>query len=255
MAYGGGVVTMDFFAAGSPYLSHPLLTTERTELEVDRLIELLGATPDRVLDAGCGFGRHSLALAGRGATVTALDPSPTMLEAAAAGAERQGLTSIDFVEATIATMEMDRSFDAVLCLFTSFGQLASDTASSDDDEFGCQLRQLYEVTAPGGAIVLEVPDRDKLASALVEQEQLGPTAVRRTLDQASGVVRESFAGPERTHELAYRAFRTEELLSMVAGAGFVEARHLDHALVEPPFTMMTIMARRPANGALAPNQQ
>ena len=57
----------NFFRDNSPFLRHPLLTAERTAAEIDFLTPRLGITPtDRVLDIGCGFGRHSIELARRG---------------------------------------------------------------------------------------------------------------------------------------------------------------------------------------------
>ena len=69
------VAPVEFFSDGSPYLSHPLLTAERTAAEVDEIERLVGSVSGRVLDVGCGFGRHSIELASRNADVTGIDPS------------------------------------------------------------------------------------------------------------------------------------------------------------------------------------
>ncbi len=63
------------------------------ERQVDRLLAHLSFT--KVLDVGTGTGRYALKLARQGASVTALDQSPEMLEVARQGAQREGL-SIDF---------------------------------------------------------------------------------------------------------------------------------------------------------------
>jgi ubiquinone/menaquinone biosynthesis C-methylase UbiE len=63
------------------------------ERQVDRMLARLSYT--KVLDVGAGTGRHALKLARRGASVTALDQSPEMLEAARQAAQREGLP-IDF---------------------------------------------------------------------------------------------------------------------------------------------------------------
>jgi SAM-dependent methyltransferase len=55
------------------------------ELELDRLLESIGArlaSEDDVVEIGCGIGRMTRAIAGRAATVRAIDVSPRMLERA-----------------------------------------------------------------------------------------------------------------------------------------------------------------------------
>src|SRR5687767_5928403 len=53
----------------------------------------------RVLDAGCGTGRHTAWLAQQGARVTGVDPSSAMLAHA-----RTKCPDVDFVEGTFATL-------------------------------------------------------------------------------------------------------------------------------------------------------
>jgi magnesium-protoporphyrin O-methyltransferase len=62
---------------------------------------LLASLPEslhgaRVLDAGCGTGVLAMDLARRGASVLAIDLSPTLVEHAREKAEAEGITSIDF---------------------------------------------------------------------------------------------------------------------------------------------------------------
>ncbi len=64
----------------------------------------------RVLDAGCGTGRHTRWLADQGARVIGVDPSAAMLSVA-----RTKCPEVEFVEATFAALPMpDGSFDLVL---------------------------------------------------------------------------------------------------------------------------------------------
>ena len=73
----------------------------------------------RVLDAGCGPGRFSIAVAELGATVTALDLSERQLELAKERLVEAGvLERVDgFVQADIADLSMfpDGRFDVVIC--------------------------------------------------------------------------------------------------------------------------------------------
>lgn len=66
---------------GSAYLRYSF--TKGTEQEVDFLVEALDLRPGmRVLDVGCGPGRHAHALAQRGITVHGADISPRFIELA-----------------------------------------------------------------------------------------------------------------------------------------------------------------------------
>jgi SAM-dependent methyltransferase len=76
----------------------------------------LGAGPGtRVLDVGCGVGRWSRLLAARGAHVTGIDLSPTMIAQAERRAARAGLlTRCHFMTQDLAALEAGEQFDLVL---------------------------------------------------------------------------------------------------------------------------------------------
>ena len=69
----------------------------------------------RVLDAGCGVGRWSCRLARRGASVTGVDLSPTMIAQAQARAAAQGLAArCRFLAQDLAALEVEERFDLIL---------------------------------------------------------------------------------------------------------------------------------------------
>jgi ubiquinone/menaquinone biosynthesis C-methylase UbiE len=70
--------------------------------ELAALIEQ-GKFHGEVLDAGCGEGAISLALADRGHTTVGLDMSPTAIELARLAAEKRGLTNASFAVADISS--------------------------------------------------------------------------------------------------------------------------------------------------------
>jgi SAM-dependent methyltransferase len=77
----------------------------------------------RVLDLGCGTGRHSVAMAERGYDVVGVDRSPEML---ARARERGG--SALFQQGDITSFNLGERFDAVLIMFAVLGYMTDNAA-------------------------------------------------------------------------------------------------------------------------------
>jgi SAM-dependent methyltransferase len=101
---------------GPAYLRYSF--TKGTEQEVTSLIELLGLVPgQRVLDVGCGPGRHALALAARGVEVVGVDISADFVAAATERARAAGLDRLASFEVGDARdLGLDQAFDAAISL-------------------------------------------------------------------------------------------------------------------------------------------
>jgi len=77
---------------------------------------------NRLLDIGCGTGRHSVELAARGWNVTGVDRSAPMLELARARALAAG-TGISFIEGDAQSFDAGTPFDVALMMFAVIGYL------------------------------------------------------------------------------------------------------------------------------------
>ncbi|MCH3916228.1 MAG: class I SAM-dependent methyltransferase [Spirochaetia bacterium] len=96
------------------------------DIQHDRTMKLIMENqmigPDRkILDIGCGTGRHAFALAQEGATVTGIDFSSKML--AAAESKRKGMTDVSFSLLDWSQIDLDHEgwnhcFDLVLANMT-----------------------------------------------------------------------------------------------------------------------------------------
>jgi SAM-dependent methyltransferase len=96
-------------------------TEEQTQQEADFVQKTLQVPPPaRLLDVPCGGGRHSLALAARGFTMTAVDISPTFLEAARSKAAA-GPWEVSWEQRDMRDLPWPASFDGAFCLGNSFG--------------------------------------------------------------------------------------------------------------------------------------
>lgn len=99
---------------GAAYLRYSF--TKGTDQEVDFLVDALALEPgDRVLDVGCGPGRHALALAERGMRVTGVDISATFVDLGNRAAAAHGLDAT-FLRADARSLGFDAEFDAVISL-------------------------------------------------------------------------------------------------------------------------------------------
>jgi len=239
-------VSHPFFAAGSPYLQHGLLSDERTSAELDRIADLLGALPEPIIDVGCGFGRHVIELTSCGKAVTGIDLSEAMV---AAARERARIAGIEIDVRQLGAAELDEAghYALALCLFTTLGQRDPYTDFSEltDEPERATLRAIADSLIDGGSFVLEVPDRDRYLAALIESEHLGSTSVTRRFDETTAVVNEEFALESGTvYELSYRIFDRAEITDMVEACGFTIVETLDAGLVTPPHTFSTIVATR-----------
>jgi SAM-dependent methyltransferase len=93
----------------------------QTAREVEFLLGVLPPPPASVLDVPCGLGRHAQALAARGYAVTGVELDP----AAAAQARAGG---IEVHELDVRSLdELEARFDAVICMWASFGWFDDET--------------------------------------------------------------------------------------------------------------------------------
>lgn len=133
---------------GGAYLRYSF--TKGTRQEIEHLVTAAGLEPGmRVLDVGCGPGRHAHALAARGIHVHGIDISQRFIDLATAGAP-PGATFERMDARSLADRPgFGAAFDAVICLCQgAFGLM---TADGDDETV---LSGMAGALQPGGCLVL-----------------------------------------------------------------------------------------------------
>jgi SAM-dependent methyltransferase len=138
---------------GSAYLRYSF--TMGTAQEVDFLVEHLGLEPGvRVLDVGCGPGRHSHELARRGIEVVGLDVSHRFVELASEHAPPGAI----FVRGDARAMSFDEEFDAAISLCQgAFGLGGPGPFPGDPQNLGADaavLDGIRRALRPGGRVAV-----------------------------------------------------------------------------------------------------
>lgn len=124
--------------------------------------QLAAIDAKKVLDVACGTGQHAIALARRGYEITGVDVSTRMIEKARENAEK-AQTQARFIVAGFgelaACLEIDSSFDALLCLGSSLPHIPSPEALAPT------LADFAAVLRPGGLLIVQNRNFDQVLLA------------------------------------------------------------------------------------------
>jgi ubiquinone/menaquinone biosynthesis C-methylase UbiE len=214
----------------------PLQRDEDAEQLALGAMKLAGCeAPADVLDAACGYGRHSRVLAQGGYRVVGFDRSPVLLAEARRRSEEAEWPR--WVQGDYRELPFEaESFDAVVNLFTSFGFFGE-----DDD--GRALTEFRRVLRPGRALVMETMHRDRLMAIFQEKDwetlpARGLRLDRRAFDSVEGIVEEALTywpkgGESTTVNYRLRMYTATELKRMVGEAGFVDVEFYGDATGGP----------------------
>jgi SAM-dependent methyltransferase len=201
---------------GGAYLRYSF--TKGTDQEVDFLAAALGLAPGaRVLDVGCGPGRHAHVLALRGFEVVGVDVSDRFI--ALARETTPPGTPVRFERADARTMAFDSEFDAVISLCQgAFGLSAGPVgtpAAAPLDPDRAVLEGMARALRPGARLALSA------FSAYFQVRFLGEAD---SFDAEQGVNHEHTAirnedGVEVPADLWTTCFTPRELRLMAEAAG------------------------------------
>ncbi|HET6811151.1 MAG TPA: methyltransferase domain-containing protein [Acidimicrobiales bacterium] len=218
--------------------------TRGTAQEVAFLVDELALSPgQRVLDAGCGPGRHAHALASRGLEVVGIDLAARFVELAA-----EGESAARFVRADVRRPPLrPRSFDAVVCVGQGgFGLLGGGRAETD------ALRSLAALLRPGAPLVVTAFSAYYAVRWLEEGQTFDPTT---GVHRETASVRSEDGTGEAGFDLTSTCFTPRELRWAAEGAGLrveglwsVEPGRWARRPPELDMPELLVVARVPAAG-------
>lgn len=209
-------------------LHDALFTEARGRAEVAGMRELLALPVGaRVLDAPCGWGRHTGLLAEAGCVAFGADLSFDLLRRAPAGGAAHDVAG--YAAADIRALPFaDDAFDAVINVFTSLGLFLTDA------EDVAALREARRVLRPDGRLLLESMHRDEVIGAYAERDEWTladgtEVRVRRRFDPIAGISHERLRWRHgertgaKTHALRLRT--ATEIDALLRSAGFTEVAY------------------------------
>ncbi len=218
------------------YDSNPF--TSATEKELGFLAEIMPLTGNRkIIDIGCGTGRHSVGLALMGYSVTGVDLSDGMLSVASEKARKAG-AEVRFIRADAtsdfpAAHGLTGGFDAAICLCEgSLGLIGT-----GDDPLNQALAifaNVHSLLKPGGTFLFTALNALKMIRQfgaedissgrfdpfdIVEWHALGELDSEIGEELSSGIVGEkSFTGSELRLMLKVSGFALRNMWGGTAGA-------------------------------------
>jgi SAM-dependent methyltransferase len=197
---------------GSAYLRYSF--TKGTEQEVSFLVDALGLRAGaRILDVGCGPGRHAHALGRLGFEVVGVDISDRFVALARAGVPAGA--AVTFERADARALGYDAEFDAVISLCQGAFGLSAGEPGAPLDPDRAVLEGMARALRPGGRLALSA------FSAYFQMRYLGEAD---SFDAAGGVNHERTTirdedGREAPAELWTTCFTPRELRLLAEAAG------------------------------------
>jgi SAM-dependent methyltransferase len=203
--------------------AYDLVYDHRDEEEAARVVDLIErvvapAPGARILDVGCGRGRHARIFARRGYAVTGLDLSAEAIAEARARAEAEGL-DVTFARGDMRDPYCSACMDGVVNLFTTFGYFDTDAENRR------ALAAMTRALRPGGWFVQDFLNAPQVADSLVPSTTRTVEGVtieeERWIedDRINKTITLSRNGDATTYRESVRLYTLDDLRALYADVG------------------------------------
>ncbi len=208
----------------------PYFPPEKTAAELERMRSLL-PEHGRVLDLGCGTGRHLVPLAKEGYRVTGVDSSEGMLKAckrklAEAGAKAR------LIHGDATTAELGGHYGLAVIMWNAFCELAPDEGAAV-----AFLRRINDSLAEDGMLLIQQHDPDVFSEGQESHYDVvdGDTRYtvswyvrekhdKTTVSEEQLTIRSPDREEKRVSELRQRWYSRTEYAALLLQAGFLDVR-------------------------------
>lgn len=151
---------------------------EEAQQQIPLILSLVSNNITKVLDLGCGPGRHCLAMAKMGYDVTGVDVSEFLLSKAKQKRDESN-QFVNFVQANMHDFSSNKKFDLIINMFNSFGYF--DT-QEENQEF---INNAFENLNEGGSLLIDTVGKETLARTIqpvhLSEYQNGDIRIERPL--------------------------------------------------------------------------
>jgi SAM-dependent methyltransferase len=207
-----------FFDGHAPFYMQNVFTRSTMADEVEFLVDELRLRPgSRLLDLGCGTGRHAVELARRGYRMVGVDLSRGMLRQAQAAA-RAAEVSVDWIQADATRFAAPVSFDGAICLCEASFGLAEDGEDpiAHDEAIAHNLARSLR---PGARLILTALNGLRLLGQYGAEDIAAGAFDPATLTERHSMEWDSKAG-HRLTVVREHGHRPEGLQALFEAAGF-----------------------------------
>jgi SAM-dependent methyltransferase len=213
-----------FFDADYLYLWEKAEVPEKTEQQVAGLWKILGLeSGSKVLDAPCGYGRISYALAKRGAQVLGLDQSQHLLAEAQQRRGDMPANRLQYLRHDLRIPLPEKGFDVALNIFSSLGY-------GSEAEDVTILSNLRAAIRPGGAVFIDTMHLDLMVAKLSKNSRSASRLPDGTLlveepgfDPISGRIETTWYwnGPKGSGQkcASLRVYTATEMVKIIEASG------------------------------------
>ncbi len=134
---------------------------ELTEKQVDFIARFFGKD-SRLLDAGCGIGRHSIKLGERGFEVLGIDSSSLYIEIARKKVQERNLNNVKCEVADLRDLYFKDTFSGIISMWSSFGYF-------DDKTNEKILHSFFKALVRKGKLIIDVENRDYILKYFIRE--------------------------------------------------------------------------------------
>lgn len=196
--------------------AHRTLEEAKQQVEfLEKALELKG--DEKILDLGCGMGRHSIAFAIKGYTVTGVDASEYLIKQAKHKLAENPTLPVTFIHADIKESPPIGTFDLIISMFTSFGYFDED---KDNQEILSIVRKHLN---PGGQFFLDYlhPFHVKKTLKPYEKKTVEGESVEIKIKIENDMAIKNITFPERRYQERVKLYARNQIQRMLQAVGFV----------------------------------